>query len=188
MPRSLCRPFTYALDGGCSLPELAAWRERRGSLLDGNDRSLNDGASNLALESLMTYRMLIDGVLTDGAASLDVVNPATGRVFVSCARADKAQLELAIAAAKRAFNGWSSRSPSERGAYLKRLADALEARLAEFAVLLTKEQGKPLDQAQGEVFGTIAALRFYAELDTPPKVLSESAHERVLFHQPCGIV
>ena len=137
----------------------------------------------------MTYRMLIDGALTDGASTLEVVNPATGRVFASCARADQAQLELAIAAAKRAFKGWSSRSSSERGMYLKQLADALEARLPEFATLLTKEQGKPLDQAQGEVFGSIMALRFYAELDTPPKILSETAQERVIEHRtPLGVV
>jgi acyl-CoA reductase-like NAD-dependent aldehyde dehydrogenase len=51
----------------------------------------------------MEFKLLIDGDLVDGADSLPVVNPATGEPFATCARADAAQLERAIAAAKRAF-------------------------------------------------------------------------------------
>ena len=58
----------------------------------------------------MTYRMLIDGQLVDGAETLSVVNPATGEVFATCARADRAQLDQAVAAANRAFKDWSAQS------------------------------------------------------------------------------
>ena len=47
----------------------------------------------------MNGKLLINGALVDGAASLDVINPATGRPCASVARADRAQLEQAVAAA-----------------------------------------------------------------------------------------
>ena len=60
---------------------------------------------------MMPYRLLIDGQLVEGAAALDVIDPATGQVFEHCARADAAQLDAAVAAAKRAFiRRWRSAS------------------------------------------------------------------------------
>lgn len=137
----------------------------------------------------MSYRMLIDGVLTDGAATLDVVNPATGTVFASCARADEEQLELAVAAAVRAFPGWSARTVEERGRYLARLADRVEAGKEEFARLLTSEQGKPLAQARAEITGGINSLRFYAGMEIQPAVLRENDAEKIIEHRtPLGVV
>lgn len=92
----------------------------------------------------MAYKMLIDGKLVDGATTLDVFNPATGGVLATCPRADEAQLNAAVAAAKAAFPGWSALSFGERRKKLDAIADALEARTTEFARLLTQEQGKPL--------------------------------------------
>src|SRR3546814_20071070 len=96
---------------------------------------------------VMAYKLFRDGRLVDGASTLDVVEPATGKVFATCARADEGQLEEAIAAAKRAFPAWSSLAHAKRQDYLIRLADAMEARENDFCTLLTREQGKPLDQA-----------------------------------------
>ena len=119
------------------------------------------------------FKLLIDGKLVPGAATLDVINPATEEVLAVAPRADKAQLDQAVAAAKAAFPSWSATPIRERGAKLVALADALEARHAEFAHLLTEEQGKPLPQAQGELYGTIAMIRYFATLDLPFKVLKE---------------
>src|SRR3546814_9926984 len=99
----------------------------------------------------MTYRMLIDGKMVEGASTLDVINPASGNSFASCARADSAQLDQAVAAAKRAFPAWSSLTYPERRAYLYRVADALDARAEEVGTLLVKEKWKPVRQAPGEV-------------------------------------
>lgn len=63
----------------------------------------------------MAYRLLIDGKLVDGASTLEVINPATGAIFETCACADEAQLEQAIAAAKRAFPAWASLTQSGIG-------------------------------------------------------------------------
>ena len=135
------------------------------------------------------FDLVINGKLVPGAARLDVVNPATGKVFVSCARADKAQLEEAIAAAKAAFPAWSRKPIAERRQFLLKIADAVEARSAEFARLLTQEQGKPLAMAQREMKGAVASIRRYAELDLPTRVIKETEREKVVRQQaPLGVV
>ena len=109
------------------------------------------------------FKMLIDGELVEGVSTFDVINPATEEAFAQCPKADEAMLNRAVAAAKAAFPGWSAKSVDERADYIIRLADAIEARTADFARLLTTEQGKPLDQATYEIVGASfedAALEF----------------------------
>ena len=73
-----------------------------------------------------------------------------GQVFAKCPDATKAQLNEAIAGAKRAFKSWSKTSLVERKEYLKAAQAKLMARLKEFAHLLTLEQGKTIADATGE--------------------------------------
>jgi acyl-CoA reductase-like NAD-dependent aldehyde dehydrogenase len=82
--------------------------------------------------------------------ALNVVNPATAEVVAAAPRADRAQLDQAIAAAKAAFPRWSETPVRDLGALLARLADAVEVRQAEFAEILTAENGKPIAQAMFE--------------------------------------
>ena len=123
-------------------------------------------------------RLLINGRLVEGAGALDVINPATGRVLTTAPRADRAQLEEAMAAAKAAFPAWASTPLRHRAAPLVKLAEALEAEQDQFARLLTEEQGKPLPQALWEIAYTIAMLRYFATLDLPPEVLKEDATQK----------
>jgi acyl-CoA reductase-like NAD-dependent aldehyde dehydrogenase len=135
------------------------------------------------------FKLLINGRLVAGAASLEVINPATGKVLVSCARADKAQLDAAVAAAKSAFANWSATPIDSRRQMLIKIADALEARSAEFAKLLTEEQGKPLAHAAGEIGGSVAMIRAFAAMDLPDTVLRDNDRERILQqHAPLGVV
>lgn len=135
------------------------------------------------------FRLLIDGALVPGAAELPVMNPATGRSFANAARADAEQLEQSVAAARRAFPAWAALGWSERRRMLEALADAMETRFQDFARLLTLEQGKPLDQANFEVGGSIAALRYFAGLELHERVLRETAEERIVeFRTPLGLV
>jgi acyl-CoA reductase-like NAD-dependent aldehyde dehydrogenase len=137
----------------------------------------------------MQFRLLIDGARVDGATTLDVFNPATGQLLAVAPRGDAAQAEQAIAAARRAFPAWSKRGFADRRVHLETLAAALDARGQEFARLLTQEQGKPLNQAHDEVMGTIAALRYYAGQALSPKVLRETASERIVEQRyPLGVV
>jgi acyl-CoA reductase-like NAD-dependent aldehyde dehydrogenase len=135
------------------------------------------------------YKLLIDGKLVEGASTLDVINPATGRILTTAPRADRAQLEKAVAAAKAAFPGWSAKPLGERGALLVKLAEALEAEQDNFAHLLTEEQGKPLPDALFEITFSIAVLRYFATLDLPIEVLKEDGTQKVVRqHRPLGVV
>jgi acyl-CoA reductase-like NAD-dependent aldehyde dehydrogenase len=135
------------------------------------------------------YKLLIGGKLVDGDATLEVVNPATEAVFATCARASKAQLDQAVAAAKAAFPAWSATSIEERRKLLLAIADVIQANLADLARLLTQEQGKPLADATGEIFGAAAFFRYFASLDLPPRVVQDDASGRVeVRRRPLGVV
>ena len=135
------------------------------------------------------FKLLINGRLVPGASTMDVLNPSTEEVVAKCPRADKAQLNEAVAAAKAAFPAWSKRPLKERAALINKLADALEARTEEFARLLTAEQGKPLGMAMWEVGGTAASMRYFAGLDLPDKVLKDDADSKIIQqHVALGVV
>jgi acyl-CoA reductase-like NAD-dependent aldehyde dehydrogenase len=135
------------------------------------------------------FRLVIDGRLVAGASTFDVINPATEEVLAKCPRADAAQLNAAVAAAKAAFPAWSAKSFEERRKLLVNLADALEARSDEFARLLTLEQGKPLAHAAGEMAGSVAMIRAFTAMELPVKVLKETDTARIVQHRtPLGVV
>jgi len=137
----------------------------------------------------MAYRLLIDSELVDGASTLDVIDPASGAVFTTCARADAAQLDRAVAAAKRAFPAWAALSHAERGAHLHRIADAMEARMEEFCTVLVREQGKPMPQAQFEVGGSVAAFRWYGDQELAVETIRDNADELIMEQRtPLGVV
>ena len=87
------------------------------------------------------FRLLVGDQAVEGAAYFDVINPATGLSFARCPKADAGLVDAAVGAAKAAFPAWSATPIDERAALVDKLADALEARSAEFASLLTSEQG-----------------------------------------------
>lgn len=118
-----------------------------------------------------------------------MINPATGKLLTRCARADKAQLDAAVLAAKNAFPAWSTTPIEMRRQILLKVAAAFEARSGEFARLLTEEQGKPLAHAAYEIGGAVAMIRAFAAMDLPAKVLRENAVERIVqLHVPLGVV
>ena len=135
------------------------------------------------------FKLLINGELVDGDATMDVVNPATEGIVATCARASEDQLNQAVAAAKAAFPAWSATSIDERRKTINAIADVIEANGEELARLLTQEQGKPLSDATGEVFGTAAFFRYFTSLDLPIKVLEDSDGRRVEAHRkPLGVI
>jgi phenylacetaldehyde dehydrogenase len=93
-------------------------------------------------------KLLIDGKLVDAVSgkTFPVYNPASGTVIVSVPEADRADVDLAVNAARRAFDDgrWSSVKPSARGRLLWKLADLIEAHLEEFAQLESLDNGKPV--------------------------------------------
>jgi len=135
------------------------------------------------------FKLLIDGELVAGTDQFDVVNPATGQAFARCAKADAAQFEQAVAAAKRAFPVWAAESIEHRAMLVNHLADGLEARAGEFASLLTSEQGKPLDQAMYEVTASVHTLRAFAKMRLETVTLHDAGGNTVIEHRtPLGVV
>ena len=106
---------------------------------------------------------------------LDVFDPATGEVAAQVANGDAGDVDAAVAAAQAAFPAWSSLPNSERARWLERLADAIEARLDEFAQVEANDGGKPLALARDiEIPRAISNLRFFAHAAT--QFASESHH------------
>jgi acyl-CoA reductase-like NAD-dependent aldehyde dehydrogenase len=135
------------------------------------------------------FKLLIGGALVDGAATLDVLNPATETVVATAPRADRAQLDQAVAAAKAAFPGWAATPWAERQAALVKIADAIQANADRFARLLTQEQGKPLPEAQMEVAGMEGFFRYFASLSLTDEVLEASEARHVVRQfRPLGVV
>ena len=138
---------------------------------------------------MSAYKLLINGEMVDGDLTMDVVNPATEEKLADCPRASESQLNAAVAAAKAAFPRWSKTAIDERKAVVLKIADVVEANAAELAQLLTKEQGKPLEDATTEVYGMAAFCRYFTSLDLPVEVLEDSEGRRVEVHRnPLGVV
>lgn len=119
----------------------------------------------------------IDGEARDAAGGrwLDVFDPATAQPFAQVAAGDARDVDAALAAAERAFPAWSALPNSERARWMERLADALEARLSDFAHAEARDGGKPLKLAQTvEIPRAISNLRFFAHAAT--QFGSESHH------------
>jgi acyl-CoA reductase-like NAD-dependent aldehyde dehydrogenase len=138
---------------------------------------------------MSAYKLLINGEMVDGDLTMDVVNPATEEKLADCPRASESQLNAAVAAAKAAFPTWSKTAIDERKSVVLKIADVVEANAAELAQLLTKEQGKPLEDATTEVYGMAAFCRYFTSLDLPVEVLEDSEGRRVEVHRnPLGVV
>jgi acyl-CoA reductase-like NAD-dependent aldehyde dehydrogenase len=140
-------------------------------------------------ETSHDFQLVIDGKLVPGALTLDVVNPATGKVFATCARADRSQAEQAIAAAKAAFRTWSKTSIEARRALLNKIVEAFSQRIDEFARLSTLESGKPLPLAVREMKGAAASIKNFTKLDLPVETLSADEKGKILkVRAPLGVV
>ncbi|MCY4426824.1 MAG: aldehyde dehydrogenase family protein [Halieaceae bacterium] len=138
---------------------------------------------------MQNFQLLINGQSTPGASTMPVINPANEEIIAQCPRADEAQLNEAVLAAKTAFPAWASLDISDRRAKLLAIADDLEPRTEEFASLLTAEQGKPVKDATEEIFGTAVMIRMLAANELPEKVLMDNELGRYIEHRsPLGVV
>jgi len=142
------------------------------------------------LASLRTgFSQLIDGQLIGGVPALDVINPATGAVFASAPRATRAQLDSAVAAARRAQPAWRDTTFEQRRACIERITAALRARQEELAELLTQEQGKPLAQAREEIARAASLSSGMTAISIEGEVLIDDAQRRIELHYvPLGVV
>ncbi|MBX5460325.1 MAG: aldehyde dehydrogenase family protein [Steroidobacteraceae bacterium] len=135
------------------------------------------------------FSLLIDGAAVTGTGErLDVVNPATGEVFAHCQGASRAELDRAVAAARRAFPAWSARSFEDRTLFVKRMADILRANAGPLAELLTREQGKPLSQARDEINRAASQSEGMTQIPIRNELITDDAERRIeLRYVPLGV-
>src|SRR5579862_6641357 len=101
-------------------------------------------------------KLLIDGKWLDAqsGATFTVENPATGEIIARAAAGGPEDVDLAVKAARRAFEGpWSELPPMQRARLMLKLADVLEAHAEEFAHIDTLDVGQPLWLSRGGAGG-----------------------------------
>jgi aldehyde dehydrogenase (NAD+) len=120
------------------------------------------------LQSIQTATKLLinnEWVASVSGKTFPTINPATGEEIAQVAEADAADVNLAVKAARHAFEKgpWRKMSASERGRLLNRLADLIEKHADELAHLETLDNGKPVAVAKAaDLPLTIACYRYYA--------------------------
>jgi acyl-CoA reductase-like NAD-dependent aldehyde dehydrogenase len=123
-------------------------------------------------------------------SSIAVIEPATERVMAEVPRAGAEEVDAAVAAAKAAFPGWSDVAPADRAALLRGLAEALEGRQEELAVLEARNAGKPIGDARGEIGMVVETFRYYA--GAPERLLGQTipvvGGVDMTFREPLGVV
>jgi phenylacetaldehyde dehydrogenase len=141
-------------------------------------------------------KMLIDGRWVDSASGrfFDTYNPATGDVLARVAEGDRVDIDLAVAAARKALEHgpWATMSPSERGRHLWKLADLIDKHAEEFAELESLDNGKPLSVARvadvplaADLFRYMAGWATKVEGNTIPLGAEYLAYTR---REPVGVV
>ncbi len=120
--------------------------------------------SRSVVELRSSYGLFVDGqfVETVDGRAVKTVNPATEEVLAEVTEAGTADVDLAVRAARRAYEGTWSRMPArERGKYLYRIARILQERAREFAVLESLDNGKPIRESRDVDLPLAAAHFFY---------------------------
>ena len=137
--------------------------------------------------------MFVGGEWTAGAgATMDVINPATGETVATVPAAALADVDAAIAAADAGFRQWRSLDAWNRSATLRKMAAWIAEHRDQIAMTITEEQGKPLDQAAGEVSATIDQFDWYA--DEARRIYGRTVpghsndHRIMVIRQPIGPV
>jgi acyl-CoA reductase-like NAD-dependent aldehyde dehydrogenase len=140
------------------------------------------------VDFISPYSLTIDGKSASSAATLDVVNPATGAVFASCPAAGARELDEAVAAARRAFPAWRALSGAQRASFVERCAAALKAEKELLARLLTQEQGKPFGQSKDEIDRAATLSVGMTKIAIAPETLVDNAERFIeLRYLPLGV-
>ena len=110
-------------------------------------------------------RLFIDGRWEEAASgkTFDTLNPSTGEVLAAVAEGDREDIDRAVAAARRAFDGpWRRAKPFERQNLLLKLADLVEQHFDELAALDTLDMGAPISRTKASRLRALGMLRYYA--------------------------
>ena len=139
----------------------------------------------------MRTQMYIDGQWVDGITTMPVTDPSDGSVIAEVAVAGPEQCEAAVAAADRAAADWAKTAPRVRSEILRKAFEIMVAEADAIATIVSKENGKVLTDAKGEVLYAAEFFRWFAEeaVRVPGDFRkSPSGDKRILVtHQPIGV-
>ncbi|MEM6267024.1 MAG: aldehyde dehydrogenase family protein, partial [Pseudomonadota bacterium] len=135
------------------------------------------------------YKNLINGEMVETGEWLDVVNPANEQVIGQVPACGKGELDQAVAAARAAFKTWKNTAFEERKAACMAISGAIKENADELFRLLTSEQGKPHEQAKGEIYGAagMSAAQSTLQLEDVVNEDSEARLSRTR-RVPVGVV
>ena len=115
-----------------------------------------------------SIRHYINGEWVDSidGDTFDVLNPVTNEPYITAASGKKADIEAAVAAAKKAFEEgpWPKMLPRERSRILHKIADIVESRGDQLAAMESYDSGLPITQALGQARRAAENFRFFADL------------------------
>ncbi|MGO8035303.1 aldehyde dehydrogenase family protein [Rhizobium leguminosarum] len=146
----------------------------------------------------MRSELYIDGQWVKPAkgGTCEVINPATEEVIHRIAAATAEDVDLAVKAARRAFDrdGWPKLTGARRAGYLRAIADGIRARQAEIARLEVLDNGKPFPEADWDVADAAGCFDFYAglaeQLDHNPEeaiALPDARFTSKAVREPIGV-
>jgi aldehyde dehydrogenase (NAD+) len=153
-------------------------------------------APRVAIPKVKDQPLFIGGKWLDSVSgkTFATTNPATGETICQVAEGDKADVDLAVKAARKAFEDgpWPKMNASERGRLLNKLADLIEQHRDELAALETLDNGKPLrDSLTADLPLTIKAYRYYAgwaDKIQGKTIPVEGPYFCYTRHEPVGVV
>ncbi|QGX99912.1 NAD-dependent succinate-semialdehyde dehydrogenase [Roseovarius faecimaris] len=142
--------------------------------------------------SLLAEKAYSNGAWVEGDnGTFEVTNPANGQVIANVADMSRAQVAQTIAAAEAAQKDWAAMTGKERAAILRRWFDLMMENQEDLAIILTAEQGKPLDEARGEIGYGASFIEFFGE--EAKRIYGETipGHQRdkriTVIKQPIGV-
>ncbi|MET7619161.1 aldehyde dehydrogenase [Streptomyces sp. NPDC005408] len=150
---------------------------------------------SLAARLVPPVHHLIDGGDSPGKSGVfPLISPRDGQVLAEVSDGGPAEVDRAVAAARRAFDHgpWPRLSPAERGRVLQRFADLVEEHRTELALLISLEMGKPVTEAYDiELRAVVNTLRYYGELagkllDEAPQTGADAL--ALVTREPIGVV
>jgi succinate-semialdehyde dehydrogenase/glutarate-semialdehyde dehydrogenase len=139
----------------------------------------------------MRTQLYIDGQWVDGNGTLDVIDPSDGSVIAKVATAGEAEIEAALAAADRAAPAWAKTAPRVRAEMLRKAFELMIQEADYLAELISKENGKAITDAKGEVAYAAEFFRWFSE--EAVRIAGDfrvapSGDKRILVtHQPVGL-
>jgi betaine-aldehyde dehydrogenase len=148
---------------------------------------------------MQTTQLYIDGgfVAPTNGGRFDAIDPATENVFAQVAAGEAADVDSAVRAARRAFDTgpWPQMPATARAAALRRIAKGITDRMAEIAAMETRDNGKPILEAEWDVGDAAFVFDYYADLAEADEAkgvqqvdLGDATFNSTISTEPLGVV